>query len=95
MTLSCLHGLFVAVTDYLLNYSSSGIVSYKAQSQDEEALVRAAASMHMAFVNKNSNILGMNLSFSLYIDMIDKIEILLNTCFFVFRYRLQWFINPV
>nr|GEW49614.1 phospholipid-transporting ATPase 2 isoform X1 [Tanacetum cinerariifolium] len=27
--------------------SSSGIVSYKAQSQDEEALVRAAASMHM------------------------------------------------
>lgn len=31
---------------------------YKAQSQDEEALVRAAASLHMVFVNKNANILG-------------------------------------
>ncbi|KVH91521.1 Phospholipid-transporting P-type ATPase, subfamily IV [Cynara cardunculus var. scolymus] len=40
--------------------SPSGIVSYKAQSQDEEALVRAAASLHMIFVNKNSNILGIN-----------------------------------
>ena len=68
MALFSLHGIFVDVTDYLLNYSSSGIVSYKAQSQDEEALVRAAASMHMAFVNKNSNILGMNPSFSLCID---------------------------
>lgn len=31
---------------------------YKAQSQDEEALVRAAACLHMVFVNKNANIFG-------------------------------------
>ncbi|CAI9262076.1 unnamed protein product [Lactuca saligna] len=43
----------------------SGTVSYKAQSQDEEALVRAAASLHMVFVNKNSNILEINFNGSL------------------------------
>lgn len=31
---------------------------YKAQSQDEDALVHAAAQLHMVFVNKNANILG-------------------------------------
>lgn len=31
---------------------------YKAQSQDEEALVQAAARLHMVFVNKSGNILG-------------------------------------
>lgn len=31
---------------------------YKAQSQDEEALVHAAAKLHMVFVNKNANIVG-------------------------------------
>ncbi|KAL6213995.1 hypothetical protein ACLB2K_013433 [Fragaria x ananassa] len=30
---------------------------YKAQSQDEDALVHAAAQLHMVFVNKNANIL--------------------------------------
>lgn len=39
-------------------YSKSGAISYKAQSQDEEALVRAAARLHMIFENKNGNILG-------------------------------------
>lgn len=34
------------------------MVSYKAQSQDEEALVRAAAHLHMAFVNKSASFLG-------------------------------------
>lgn len=40
--------------------SKSGSISYKAQSQDEEALVRAAACLHMIFVNKNANILEIN-----------------------------------
>lgn len=31
---------------------------YKAQSQDEEALVRAAAQLHLVFFNNNANILG-------------------------------------
>ena len=31
---------------------------YKAQSQDEDALVHAAARLHMVFFNKNGNILG-------------------------------------
>ncbi|GJX60926.1 phospholipid-transporting ATPase 2 isoform X1, partial [Tanacetum coccineum] len=55
--------------------SSSGIVSYKAQSQDEEALVRAAASMHMAFVNKNSNLLDINFNGSLIqYEVLDYLE---------------------
>ncbi|GJX01337.1 phospholipid-transporting ATPase 2 isoform X1 [Tanacetum coccineum] len=55
--------------------SSSGIVSYKAQSQDEEALVRAAASMHMAFVNKNSNILDINFNGTLIqYEVLDYLE---------------------
>ncbi|KAG5551952.1 hypothetical protein RHGRI_010149 [Rhododendron griersonianum] len=40
--------------------SKSGSIMYKAQSQDEEALVRAAACLHMVFVNKNANILEIN-----------------------------------
>lgn len=40
--------------------SKTGAVSYKAQSQDEEALVRAAASLHMVFVNQNGNVLEIN-----------------------------------
>ena len=39
-------------------YSKTGDIFYKAQSQDEDALVRAAAQLHMVFVNKNANILG-------------------------------------
>lgn len=38
--------------------SKSGDILYKAQSQDEDALVRAAAQLHMIFVNKIANILG-------------------------------------
>ncbi|XP_044502842.1 phospholipid-transporting ATPase 2 isoform X2 [Mangifera indica] len=36
--------------------SNTGDILYKAQSQDEEALVHAAAKLHMVFVNKNANI---------------------------------------
>ena len=52
---------------WLLNFFSSfsfiicsktGAISYKAQSQDEDALVQAAARLHMVFVNKNANTLG-------------------------------------
>jgi hypothetical protein len=39
-------------------YSKTGDILYKAQSQDEDALVHAAAQLHMLFVNKNANILG-------------------------------------
>ncbi|KAJ0936564.1 putative P-type phospholipid transporter [Helianthus annuus] len=55
--------------------SPSGIVTYKAQSQDEEALVRAAASMHMDFVNKNANILEINFNGSLIqYEVLDYLE---------------------
>ncbi|KAI4322704.1 hypothetical protein L6164_022373 [Bauhinia variegata] len=37
--------------------SKTGDILYKAQSQDEDALVRAAARLHMVFFNKNGNIL--------------------------------------
>ncbi|KAF1886408.1 hypothetical protein Lal_00045640 [Lupinus albus] len=37
--------------------SKTGDILYKAQSQDEDALVQAAAWMHMVFLNKNGNIL--------------------------------------
>ncbi|XAR55536.1 Phospholipid-translocating ATPase [Bertholletia excelsa] len=40
--------------------SKSGSISYKAQSQDEEALVHAASQLHMVFINKNANILEIN-----------------------------------
>lgn len=39
-------------------YSNGGTISYKALSQDEEALVCAAARLRMVFENKNGNILG-------------------------------------
>lgn len=38
--------------------SKSGDILYKAQSQDEDALVHAAVQLHMVFVNRNANILG-------------------------------------
>lgn len=31
---------------------------YQSQSQDEEALVQAAALLHMVLVNKSANVLG-------------------------------------
>ncbi|KAK7814953.1 phospholipid-transporting atpase 2 [Quercus suber] len=37
--------------------TKTGDIFYKAQSQDEDALVCAAARLHMVFVNKNANIL--------------------------------------
>ncbi|OIV92010.1 hypothetical protein TanjilG_20940 [Lupinus angustifolius] len=37
--------------------SKTGDILYKAQSQDEDALVQAAAWLHMVFFNKNGNIL--------------------------------------
>lgn len=41
-------------------YSKAGPISYKAQSQDEEALVHAAARLKMIFLNRNGPVLGMN-----------------------------------
>jgi len=38
--------------------SPSGSVFYKAQSQDEDALVNAAANLHMVLVSKNGNNAG-------------------------------------
>ncbi|KAE8716200.1 Phospholipid-transporting ATPase 2 [Hibiscus syriacus] len=38
--------------------SKTGAILYKAQSQDEDALVNAAAQLHMVYANKNANILG-------------------------------------
>ncbi|XP_039049268.1 phospholipid-transporting ATPase 2-like [Hibiscus syriacus] len=35
----------------------TGAILYKAQSQDEDALVNAAAQLHMVYTNKNANIL--------------------------------------
>lgn len=43
---------------FLFFFSKCGNILYKAQSQDEDALVNAAAYLHMVFVNKNANILG-------------------------------------
>lgn len=40
--------------------SKTGAISYKAQSQDEDALVHAAAKLLMVLVNRNANILGTN-----------------------------------
>ncbi|WRX16344.1 P-type ATPase [Theobroma cacao] len=37
--------------------SKTGAILYKAQSQDEDALVNAAARLHVVYVNKNANIL--------------------------------------
>lgn len=54
---------YTVVLKYFLSvssvaYSKTGDIFYKAQSQDEDALVHAAARLHMVFVNKNANILG-------------------------------------
>lgn len=46
--------------------SKTGAILYKAQSQDEEALVHAAAQLHMDFVNRNENILGKSFAFGCY-----------------------------
>ncbi|KAF9609991.1 hypothetical protein IFM89_019555 [Coptis chinensis] len=40
--------------------SKSGAILYKAQSQDEDALVNAAAQLHMLLANKSGNVLEVN-----------------------------------
>ncbi|CAK9138407.1 unnamed protein product [Ilex paraguariensis] len=55
--------------------SKSGEILYKAQSQDEEALVRAAAHLHMIFVNKNANSLEINFNASIIqYEVLDTLE---------------------
>ncbi|KAM7493378.1 hypothetical protein LguiB_027987 [Lonicera macranthoides] len=55
--------------------SKSGAISYKAQSQDEEALVRAAARLHMIFFNKSANILEINFNSSvIQYEVLDILE---------------------
>lgn len=51
--------------------SKNGSISYKAQSQDEDALVHAAAQLNMIYTRKNGNFLGrdilnMSIPFSLF-----------------------------
>jgi hypothetical protein len=43
---------------YFFNLSPSGAISYKAQSQDEDALVNAASNLHVVLVSKNGNNAG-------------------------------------
>ncbi|XP_063946684.1 phospholipid-transporting ATPase 2 isoform X4 [Daucus carota subsp. sativus] len=55
--------------------SKNGVLSYKAQSQDEEALVRAASQLHMVFVKKNASILEINFNASLLqYELLDTLE---------------------
>lgn len=49
--------------------SKAGDIVYKAQSQDEDALVIAAAKLHMVFVNKNANLLGNSHLISVLLSM--------------------------
>ncbi|KAG6422236.1 hypothetical protein SASPL_118801 [Salvia splendens] len=55
--------------------SKSGTISYKALSQDEEALVCAASRLRMIFANKNGNILDINFNASpLRYEVLDTLE---------------------
>ncbi|CAI9112698.1 OLC1v1013175C1 [Oldenlandia corymbosa var. corymbosa] len=55
--------------------SKNGTILYKAQSQDEEALVRAAAGLHMILFNKNSKILEINFNASvIQYEVLDILE---------------------
>lgn len=55
--------------------SKSGAIVYKAQSQDEEALVHAAARLHMVLFNKNGNILEIKFNGSvLQYEVLDTLE---------------------
>ncbi|XP_047170538.1 phospholipid-transporting ATPase 2 [Vigna umbellata] len=45
--------------------SKTGDILYKAQSQDEDALVQAAAQLHMIYFNKSGNILEVNFNSSI------------------------------
>ncbi|GFP82872.1 phospholipid-transporting ATPase 2 [Phtheirospermum japonicum] len=55
--------------------SKSGDIFYKAQSQDEEALVRAAARLHMVLGNKNGNIVDIHFNASrIRYEVLDILE---------------------
>ncbi|WOK99539.1 phospholipid-transporting ATPase 2 [Canna indica] len=55
--------------------SKSGNISYKAQSQDEDALVNAAAQLHMVLISKNGSILEINFNGTLLqYEMLDILE---------------------
>uniref|UniRef100_A0A803MME6 Phospholipid-transporting ATPase n=1 Tax=Chenopodium quinoa TaxID=63459 RepID=A0A803MME6_CHEQI len=55
--------------------SKRGDVVYKSQSQDEEALVQAAAQLHMFLINKAANILEINCNGSLIqYELLDVLE---------------------
>ncbi|XP_057455531.1 phospholipid-transporting ATPase 2 [Lotus japonicus] len=55
--------------------SKTGDILYKAQSQDEEALVHAAAQLHMVFFNKSGNILEVNFNSSvLQYEVLETLE---------------------
>lgn len=66
MTFAVMPCLFVICAIF---HSKNGMLSYKAQSQDEEALVRAAAQLHMVFVKKNASILGTHLLLEIHITI--------------------------
>ncbi|XP_021717049.1 phospholipid-transporting ATPase 2-like [Chenopodium quinoa] len=55
--------------------SKRGDVVYKSQSQDEEALVHAAAQLHMVLINKAANVLEINCNGSLIqYELLDVLE---------------------
>ncbi|KDP24096.1 hypothetical protein JCGZ_25753 [Jatropha curcas] len=55
--------------------SKTGAILYKAQSQDEEALVQAAANLHMVYVSKNGNILEIRYNASvLHYEVLETLE---------------------
>jgi len=56
--------LLIYVCFLLVILSKTGDIFYKAQSQDEDALVQAAAQLHMIYFNKSGNILGTVLAFT-------------------------------
>ncbi|KAL4293068.1 hypothetical protein HN51_043557 [Arachis hypogaea] len=55
--------------------SKTGDILYKAQSQDEDALVQAAAHLHMVFFNKSGNILEVKFNSSvLQYEVLETLE---------------------
>lgn len=55
--------------------SKTGDILYKAQSQDEDALVQAAAQLHMIFFNKSGNILEVKFNTSiLQYEVLETLE---------------------
>ncbi|GAU27129.1 hypothetical protein TSUD_104380 [Trifolium subterraneum] len=55
--------------------SKTGDILYKAQSQDEDALVQAAAQLHMVFFNKSGNILEVKFNTSiLQYEVLETLE---------------------